>query len=522
MTDPGHGGRATPPSERNGERPPLRPAARYDAVVIGTGIGGLTCAALLARSGRRVLAVERHDRVGGYAHSFRRGPYLFDAAVHLVGGCEDGGLIDQLLTSLGVRQRCQFESVDPCYRAEFPGFALAAPTGLAEFRAAHQEAFPDEAGGIASYLDDCATIRDETRRLMSGTQAAAQRTLEHFPTLHRLRRSTVEDALQPVVTNPRARAALTALWPYVGLPPKQMSFLYWASMLMSYVEDGSYYCKGTFQVFADTLADVVREAGGDVLLRTAVRSIETDTDGVRAVTLDGGRRIATQLVLSNADMRQTVEELVGADRFPARYRRHLDRLRPSVSAVVAYLATDLPAAAISAAHETFAFDSWDHGQSYDGTMNGSPSWYTLTVPTTIDPSLAPQGETLVVYTTLVAFDAVSDWRSNKQRYHDRIAGQLEARVPGSASRIKILEIGTPQTMLRYTCNSAGALYGWELSPDQIGPTRPSSTAPVPGLYLAGHWTQPGGGIYGVVTSGVLAARAMLGLDSDEDLWNSLR
>ena len=102
----------------------------YDAIVVGSGIGGLTTAALLARAGRSVLVVERHDRVGGYAHSFRRGRYLFDSAVHLVGGCEPvdfegGGLIHSLLTTLGVRDRCDFARIDPCYAAVVPRFGRA-------------------------------------------------------------------------------------------------------------------------------------------------------------------------------------------------------------------------------------------------------------------------------------------------------------------------------------------------------------------------------------------------------------
>jgi len=511
--------RANLPAAANGRPQPA--SQRCDAVVIGTGIGGLTAAAILARAGMKVLAVERHDRVGGYAHSFRRGPYLFDAAVHLVGGCEQGGLIDRLLRGIGAGDRCRFEKVDPCYRAEFPGFAISGPTGSERFAQTYADAFPNSAPGIEAFLQTCGEIRSETQALLEQDLSVASERLRSFPSLHRYRRATVADVLDEMVDDEKARAALTTLWPYVGLPPASLSFLYWASMLLSYVADGAYYCKGTFQSFADTLAEVVRESGGEVRLRTSARRIEIDSDGVAAVELDSGEIVKTGKVLSNADLRQTVEELVGVERFPARYRRSLDRLRPSTSAVVAYIATDLPAAQIATAHETFAFDSWDHDESYRSTVDGLPSWYSLTVPSEIDPDLGPAGETLLVYTTLVSFASVDDWRANKERYRERIVSQLERRVPGFAGHIKMIELGTPQTMVRYTKNSDGALYGWELSPSHVGPGRPDVRSPVPGLYLAGHWTRPGGGIYGVVTSGMLAARAMLGAASEDDLWRLL-
>jgi prolycopene isomerase len=76
-------------------------------------------------------------------------------------------------------------------------------------------------------------------------------------------------------------------------------------------------------------------------------------------------------------------------------------------------------------------------------------------------------------------------------------------------------------MERYTRNTAGAIYGWELSPEQVGPARLGPQTPIEGLQLVGHWTQPGGGIYGVVSSGIQAARSALDLPSEAELWRSL-
>ena len=136
----------------------------YDAIVIGSGIGGLTAAALLAKNGAAVLIVERHDRPGGYAHSFRRHAYRFDSAIHLTSGCESapgGAAIHQLLQTLGVRDRCSFERVNPVYRAVYPGLELDVRAGVEGFVAAHAERFPYQEKKLRQLIELCCQLRDE-------------------------------------------------------------------------------------------------------------------------------------------------------------------------------------------------------------------------------------------------------------------------------------------------------------------------------------------------------------------------
>ena len=99
--------------------------------------------------------------------------------------------------------------------------------------------------------------------------------------------------------------------------------------------------------------------------------------------------------------------------------------------------------------------------------------------------------------------------------------QAERRAPGLARHLRFAEGGTPRTMERYTRNTDGAIYGWEMSPAQVGPGRLADVTPVAGLHLAGHWTRPGGGIYGVVLSGIQAATRVLGMKTPASLWEAL-
>jgi len=495
----------------------FHPEARcdaYDAVVVGSGIGGLTTAALLARAGRRVLLAERHDRVGGYAHAFRRGRHLFDSAVHQVGG----EILSRTLTALGVEGACTWLPVDPVYEVRFPGLRLAAPAGLEAFQRAFVERFPRQEKGIRGLLQECRDIRDEARRAEQlGSLFDVTRTPGRFPSLLRYRRASLARVLDAHLRDASAKAALAALWPYLGLPPSRVSFLYWATMMLSYIEEGAWYCQGSFQRLGDALAKGFEAHGGECLLRSVVRRIETREGAVCGVLLENGQEIRAPVVVSNADLRQTVLELVGAEHFPPAYVKDLRRLRASISAFVVYAASRLDLAARGFGHETFCYADWDFDAAYQDALRGEPSWFSATIPTQLDASLAPEGEQLVMLTTLVGSRPPRPWAGLKKRLTERLLEMAEAELPGLTASLELAEGATPRSLERYTRNEGGALYGFELTPAQVGPLRPDHVTPLAGLYLAGHWTRPGGGVAGVMTSGVQAARKILGVVSDDVL-----
>ncbi len=492
MKRPFRGLRATEPKER------------YDVVIIGAGIGGLICSNLLAKAGLSVLLVEQHYMVGGYCSTFRRRGYTFDASTHfypLLGNPTT--MTGKLLVDLGVTTR--WEKMDPVDTFHFPdGSRFDVPADLDTYLKRLKEMFPEESSAIDRFFGAVGEAYDHG--LLYYFRGRDTGRLAPY------REMTVRDALDTYFQDPKLKLLLTADCPHWGSPPKRTSFVFDSMLRLSYFH-GNYYPVHGSQFFADELAQRLEERSGDILMSTRVKRIlvrEGRAEGVEMETTrgpkQGRRRVAADVVISNADLLATLEKGLPADSVDPDYLAAVRSMRPSMPCYLTHVGLRDVAAEVLDRAQGYYWTSWDPDDLGRGGMHCK-----IFCPTLYEPRMAPPGGQIAILQKVmdVDYDAIEDWPAHKAEIEQLVLAHLERVVPGISERIVVHLSASARTAWAFTSNRAGAMLGWEMSPDQLGDHRPSIRGPVDNLYLTGHWTQPGGGITPVIVSAMQTAEAVI-------------
>ncbi|MBI3911489.1 MAG: NAD(P)/FAD-dependent oxidoreductase [Armatimonadetes bacterium] len=488
-----------------------------DVVVIGSGVGGLTAGGYLARAGLRVALYEKHSKLGGYMQYFGTEP-TWDSDTHLIPGCGPGSWFHDLLAEIGALRRVELIPLEPAFRILLPQDDVLVPADGERFRAELSAAFPAEAEGIRRFFTDVNRIGREFLALRHGppTEGPAARYYDR----------TAADLLNDTVRNERLRAILAATWQFGGLPPTQLSALQFALNFHLYHQQGGPCAARTgVKALSQALAEVITEHGGSVALRARVTRILRERGRAVGVELEDGTRVSCRAVISNVSPHETFERMLGGNAGPAIRYAPLQFVT-SISAMQVHLLTDLPAEL--PARTTLMCDTNALEDAWSGLMRAEPMFgaFVCSILTHGDPERAP-GKTMVSLMALQPYMREDRWhapwdarrgplyrtlpeyQTQKEAFGDRLVEAAERLIPGLRQRTLARRVATPLTMERYTFNTAGAAFGWANLPQQCGPYRPGPETPIRSLFLAGHWTFPGGNIPPAMMSGRFAAEAAL-------------
>jgi phytoene desaturase len=492
---------------------------KYDVIVIGAGVGGLTCGALLAKEGLSVLVAEQYSKPGGYCTSFQRKGFTFDAGFDFFVGAERGGMFYNILEKLGLKDDIEFIELAPPSRIIGSDYdvPLVPPEALA---GELKRMFPGEGTGIDAFVKDCKAVLSETMALMVpatpdllgfwGKMGLMIKFLFKSPKVRRYGGKSIRQALAMSFKQPRLRAILGSVDHYDPgwAATSQMLFLGFTAFQ---------YPKGGAQALADVLAKGVTKHGGDLALRTAVRKIVVKDGKATGVELADGKTVSSRWVISNADGRQTFLKLIGEQHLKPKFVTELKKVRLTDPLFLVSLGVDMNLKASGFDGTTIVYNRSDN---IDDLWSGDPERSSLWIMmhSLRDPSQAPEGMATVQFMTPFPYNYMGNWKRGadgtrgkeyaelKEALADKLIAAAEEIIPQLSQHIVCKDIATPLTFERYTLNSEGASYGWFPAP---GAKLRSQKTPIKNLYQAGHWTFPGFSIFAVALSGQDAAQLVL-------------
>jgi phytoene dehydrogenase-like protein len=491
------------------------PMPDCDVVVIGAGNGGLTAALTLARSGRKVLLLERHNVPGGCATSFVRGRFEFEVALHQLSGVgrpERPGPLRSLLADLGVGDRLEFVEIESLYRVVMPGaFDVTLPANRPELVGQLQAWFPAQRDAIARFFDFLYAF------CMQYVQGRFLRdpeiSKEKYPLYFKYALKSTRQILDEYFDDALLKSILSVYWSYMGVPPSKLPFGELAIMLFNYIEFKPYHLKGGSQALSNALLDAYLSAGGEAWFNCAAEKILVQDGAVRGVLTEHGEQVGCRYVISNASTVQTYLELIDGSQVPGSALAAFKSSSIGPSAFTLYLGFDCEPAELGIQDTTnFITTSTDPERAFDlwRTME-QQGWALFTCYDVADPDFSPPGTSQAALVALQYADpwyAVSpqQYADAKSRYAEGMLQLAELVFPGLRDHLEEAEAATPLTHLRYLGHPGGAIYGL----DQDAYTQPFLTnrSPIDGLFFAGAWAGSGG-FQPTLTSGRSTARSVL-------------
>ncbi len=474
---------------------------KYDIIIIGAGLGGLTAGAKLAREGKKVLLIEQHNQPGGCATTFKKGDFTFEVGLHEMDGPSQRDMKNRIFNELDVFNNVDFIKVPEFYRFINDRYSVTVPHEPETAIETLTSLFPGEKEGINSYFDQLLTPPKRTTGITEKDK-------------------NVADFLDSIISNEDLKLILLGNLGYFHDDPGSLSLLYYTMAQKSYYTGGASYIKGGSQKLSDYLAGFIRDHDGEVLLNHIVTGILTDNNKVTGVTYKKKNNPST------ANLTAMGDEIIANNAIPnvaemlppetgSEMKKEISTLRPGASLLTLYLGFNKPPAELGHTYySTAVFDS-SIKSIRDIYKNNNDDFtrrsFIFVDYGQIDSDLAPDGKSVGA---ICCIDYLKDWEnldrkeyySKKKKVSETLIERLEKVIPGIKNNIEYAETATSSTVKRYTLNPGGAVYGFAQTPSR---KIFDAFKPLDNLHFASAWGKTGGGFSGVIIGGYLTAYNIL-------------
>jgi all-trans-retinol 13,14-reductase len=506
---------------------------RFDAIVIGSGMGGLTAASLLARhASQRVLVLERHYTPGGFTQVFRRPSYQWDVGVHYIGQVNDPGSPVRAAFDHLTDGRLQWHAMPDVYdRIVLGGREYEFPSGAERLRDRLKGHFPSEGPAIDGYfraVRNC--VRSSNLFLAS---KAVPRPIERVagplmraPFLRHAGRTT-GDVLAGLGCSRELAGVLTAQWGDYGLPPGRSSFGIHAIVVEHYF-NGAAYPVGGAGAILETMLPAIEGAGGKLLVSADVKEVLVDDRGrAIGVRMQDGREFHAATVISDAGAANTYRRLLSPLVCKTQdAMQQIGRILPSMAHLSLYVGLKSTSEELGIGPgNLWICPGPDHDANVsrsEASCDGPLPVLFISFPSAKDPSFTSRypGRATIEVVAPAPFAWFESWVDTrwkhrgveydelKARLTERLKGELENAVPQVRGKIDYCELSTPLSTRSFTNHQNGEIYGLAHVPERFRLNCLGPRTTVRGLYLTGADVTMAG-VTGAMMGGVLTASAIL-------------
>ena len=507
----------------------------YDAIIIGSGIGSLTTAGLLARAaGARILILEQHTTPGGLTHSFRRLGATWDVGVHYVGDMEPGSHPRQLMDYLTAGALTWNRMPAGYDRFYLPGYGLdiTIPAGADEYQRLLTSLFPHEKKAIRRYCRDVKRAYSwmslhYAREMVPPRTAPAVRLAQRALVGHALERT--QHYMERRFRDPALRSLLTTHWGDYGVEPARSAFVAHA-MIVGHYMNGAWFPSGGSAQIARMIEKGITSAGGRIRLGQNVEEILVEDGaavGVRVTDHSGAVPLTYEerapIIISGIGARETYQHLLPTTgptgRLTARVREQVAGLGHGGSAVTVYLTLDHYPEGVTGANVWINTDTGraDPARMTADLLDGHPRSAFISFPAIKSGEPHATAE-IISFVTPEAFERWEGTRpgmrgEDYERLTSAMArgliGLADTAIPGLTDAVRYVEVGTPLTVEHFTSHESGCFYGLPLTPERFHADLGTPSTPITNLILTG---QDAGmpGIVGAAMAGLSAACKALG------------
>lgn len=469
----------------------------YDFVVIGSGIGGLVSALVLAKEGHSVLVLEKNHQIGGSLQVFSRDKRIFDTGVHYIGGLDQGENLHRIFSYLGILDGLQLKRLDnDCFdRIRLPeGKSYDFGQGYDGFKRQLYADFPEEKVAIDAFCDKILEVCSYFPLYNLKVDEESERSYITHP---EILSESAWDFLESITDNRRLQNVLVGNGLlYAG--DRKTTPLYMVSLIMNSYLKGSYRLVNGGSQIARELTRRIHEFGGKVLRHQEVLRAEYEGERVVAVHTRSGERFAGKEFISNVHPKLTIQ-IFGEAHFRTAFRHRVNRLKNTVSSFMVYLSLEdghVP----YLNHNIYAYSQDEVWETVEYSEETWPQAMFICTPAGKHTEKYADAMSVMTY---MRYDEVAQWgdsfntvaasgeRGNeydafKKEKEEIVIQALEKLFPDIRRAIRGVYSSTPLTYKDYIGTEDGSLYGILKDYNNSMHSKLNAKTRIPNLYLTGQ------------------------------------